>query len=321
MDNKFTMADITINKSIPYVRELTNSVLLDIPLFMSHHRQKMIEAVCLQANRIWRLWIARNPDFEKNGRVHIIGHSLGSALAAHILSNQPTKMPVLSQLPKIVITKTRDRFLFNTSNVFLCGSPLGIFLHLDQAQLMPRRGRERTMHSPQDEALDRSGKFGCMALDSLYNCFYLTDPIAYQLNAAVDSRIAAKRPPLAITSVTAPFYAPVTDGLGTISRYLPAYLGGGGPEKKPIRPGAIRLPSGIEMRGPSGHERLEGSRGERRFSALNPHGNIDFYLPSAGVSEYLGESVKFDADYRHDNGTCCVLDGRELRRVSLGRNI
>jgi hypothetical protein len=135
-------------------------VLLDIPLFMSHHRQRMIEAVCLQANKLYRLWIARNPEFENSGRVHIIGHSvsfsphirlendlrqLGSALAAHILSNQPTKMPPLSQLPKQVITKTRDRFLFNTSSLFLCGSPLGIFLHLDQTQLMPRKGRERTM--------------------------------------------------------------------------------------------------------------------------------------------------------------------------------
>ncbi|WVR09185.1 hypothetical protein IAU60_006247 [Kwoniella sp. DSM 27419] len=45
MDNTFTIADITMNKSIPYVRELTNGVLLDIPLYMSHHRQKMIEAV------------------------------------------------------------------------------------------------------------------------------------------------------------------------------------------------------------------------------------------------------------------------------------
>lgn len=73
-----TITDITINRSIPYVRELTNAVLLDIPLFMSHHRQKMIEAVCVQANRLYRLWMARNPDFEKNGgRVHIIGHSVG----------------------------------------------------------------------------------------------------------------------------------------------------------------------------------------------------------------------------------------------------
>ena len=130
-----------------------NQVLLDIPLFMSHHRQKMIEAVCLQANKLYRLWIARNPEFVKNGRVHVIGHSLGAALTTHILSNQPTKMPPLSQLPKQVIVKTRDRFLFNTSSFFTVGSPLGIFLHLDQTQLMPRKGRERTMQSPQDEAV------------------------------------------------------------------------------------------------------------------------------------------------------------------------
>jgi hypothetical protein len=36
----------------------------------------MIEAVCVQANKLYRLWVARNPDFDKNGRVHIIGHSV-----------------------------------------------------------------------------------------------------------------------------------------------------------------------------------------------------------------------------------------------------
>lgn len=120
------------------------------------------------------------------------------------------------------------------------------------------------------------------------------------LNAAVDSKLAAKRPPLAITSVTAGIYATVSEGFGTISKYLPplpafvsAGAGGAVTEKKPARPGAIRLPSGIEMSGSKGEERLEGSRGERRFSALNPHGNIDFYLPSAGVNEYLGASQLF----------------------------
>lgn len=78
-DNVFTVADITIGKSIPYVREVTNSVLLDIPLFMSDHRQRMIEAVCQQANRLYRLWVARHPHFEENGRVHIVGHSVGRA--------------------------------------------------------------------------------------------------------------------------------------------------------------------------------------------------------------------------------------------------
>lgn len=41
-------------------------------------------------------------------------------------------------------TESQD-YKSNTSNLFLCGSPLGIFLHLDQAQIMPRKGRERTM--------------------------------------------------------------------------------------------------------------------------------------------------------------------------------
>lgn len=72
---------------------------------------------------------------------------LGSALAAHILSNQPTKMPTIDDLPHQVVCQTKDRFLFNTSNFFLVGSPLGIFLHIDQAQLMPRKGRERTMRA------------------------------------------------------------------------------------------------------------------------------------------------------------------------------
>ena len=126
-----------------------------------------------------------------------------------------------------------------------------------------------------------------MAIDSLYNIFYFTDPIAYQLNATIDARLATRRPPLAITSVTAPFFSSVTEGFGTISKYLP--FGNATKPSRPQRPGAIRLPSGIEMSGPSGEERLEGSRGERRFSALNSHGNVDFYLPSTGPNEYLGK--------------------------------
>ena len=63
LDNYYTLSDITPKGSIPFVpiavdddtartdcstrfiRELTNNVLTDIPLFMSHHRERMIEAV------------------------------------------------------------------------------------------------------------------------------------------------------------------------------------------------------------------------------------------------------------------------------------
>lgn len=79
MDNRFTMADITLSK-IPAIRQITNSVLLDIPLFMSHHRQRMIEAVCMRANRAYRMWCERNPGFDGVGKVHVIGHSVSGAL-------------------------------------------------------------------------------------------------------------------------------------------------------------------------------------------------------------------------------------------------
>jgi hypothetical protein len=72
----YTVDDITIKNSIPYIRQLTKAVLMDLPLFMSHHRQKMIDGVVAETNKMYRLWLARNPDFEKIGKVHIVGHSV-----------------------------------------------------------------------------------------------------------------------------------------------------------------------------------------------------------------------------------------------------
>ena len=36
---------------------------------------------------------------------------LGSALAAHILSNQPTQMPPIADLPKVVKDDTKTQFI------------------------------------------------------------------------------------------------------------------------------------------------------------------------------------------------------------------
>ncbi|KAG9113863.1 hypothetical protein FRC07_007721, partial [Ceratobasidium sp. 392] len=155
LDNRFTLSDITPKKSIPYVRELTNNVLIDIPYFMSQHRDKMIES-------------------------HIMAHSLGSALSAHVLSVQPTIQRKLSEFTAEELAGMSRHFLFNTS-------PLGVFMHINQAQLIARKGRERTMDAQHDEALDRVGIFGCLAVDAIYNIFNSSDPIAYLLNPCVDS--------------------------------------------------------------------------------------------------------------------------------------
>lgn len=56
-----------------------------------------------EANKSYRLWLQRHPDFEaRGGRVHIVAHSLGSALTSEILSNQPTTLPSIASMPKQV---------------------------------------------------------------------------------------------------------------------------------------------------------------------------------------------------------------------------
>lgn len=83
-DNKFGLSDVTNDATIPFVRNIVSKVILDIPFYLSSsYKGMMVATVTAELNRIYRLFVRRNPSFlEKGGRVSIIGHSLGSALAA-----------------------------------------------------------------------------------------------------------------------------------------------------------------------------------------------------------------------------------------------
>ncbi|KZT60687.1 hypothetical protein CALCODRAFT_492247 [Calocera cornea HHB12733] len=337
LDNAFSVEDITVKGNIAYVRDLTNNVLIDIPYFMSHHRIRMVEAVCNQANRAYRLWCERHPDFQESGRVHIIAHSLGAALAAEILSNQPTYVPKYNFGDPI----PNDRFIFDTSNLFMLGSPLGIFMHVYQSQIIARRGRERTKDAEPDVALDRTGVFGCLAVDAIYNIFNGPDPVAYLCNPCVDAPVGRSRPPSNIPNVVGGIMDGVTNSLSRFKDTLPtlpsmpsmpslpslpslppfpsfnsfaspfsAFLSSAAAaaeaeskkqDANPIRPKTTRFLSSIDMT-PSPEEmaQLRKERAEKRFKALNPHGTLDYCLPrQSNMSEYL-EMLSSHATYWAD---------------------
>lgn len=126
--NHFTLDDIT-PETIPAVRSLISDVMLDIPYYLSHHKPKMIQAVVKEANRVFRLWCKNNPGFQQHGRVHLIAHSLGSAMALDVLSHQPTKIPHFDFSTTSI---HNDIFEFDTKNLFICGSPAGFFLLLNK---------------------------------------------------------------------------------------------------------------------------------------------------------------------------------------------
>jgi hypothetical protein len=132
--NHFTLKDIT-PETIPAVRSLISDVILDIPYYLSHHKPKMIEAVVKEANRVFRLWCENNPGFQHNGRVHLVAHSLGSAMAVDILSHQPTTIP---DYDFSNVNLHTDIFEFDTKNLFLCGSPVGLFLFINKGALLPK---------------------------------------------------------------------------------------------------------------------------------------------------------------------------------------
>lgn len=129
--NHYSLNDITPS-TIPAVRTLVSDVMLDIPYYLSHHKQKMVRAVIKEANRIYRLWCKNNPGFHQNGRVHLVAHSLGSVMALDILSHQPTRLPEID----FSTTKVHDDiFEFDTKNTFFCGSPAALFLLLNKGSI------------------------------------------------------------------------------------------------------------------------------------------------------------------------------------------
>ncbi|KAK9475704.1 DDHD domain-containing protein [Lipomyces japonicus] len=217
----FSLNDIT-PPTIPAVRHIISDVLLDIPYYMSKHRPRVLQAVVKEANRIYRLWIRNNPEWK--GKISIIGHSLGSVIAADILSRQPTIAPsIYSQTDDVNAVLE-----FTIRNFFLAGSPVGFFMLLNKANLIPRlllQGRVKTITSqmPQlgtesgyDQAIvdsevgfENAGMYGCFATENLFNVIHTSDPIAYRINPCLDASYSERieRAVLTLPPVSVSFWA------------------------------------------------------------------------------------------------------------------
>lgn len=90
---KLTLEDINL-EGIPGIRMIASDSILDVLLYMTpNYRQDMISQVTKECNRVYNLFVSKNPTF--SGKISVYGHSLGSVLVHDILCHKvPTQAPV-----------------------------------------------------------------------------------------------------------------------------------------------------------------------------------------------------------------------------------
>ncbi|KAI8051009.1 DDHD domain-containing protein [Syncephalis plumigaleata] len=229
-----SLSSITLS-GIPAIRTLVSDVLLDVLLYMTpKYRRQMYDALIEELNRIYRLFLRRNPNFLLNGgRISILGHSLGSVLSFDILCAQRSRAEAwmslrghASQRGKSVHNKKSSiadsvatakssrtalpQLEFPVTNLFALGSPIGLFLLLKGCALRPR-GPNGCMHYAY-EAYGNSAREGTgfntrlgpdglphmqlaqPLVENLYNVYHRADPIAYRMEPLIDPSHAATVP-------------------------------------------------------------------------------------------------------------------------------
>lgn len=179
-----------------------------------------------ECNKIYKLFIERNPGF--NGKVHLLGHSLGSAILFDILCRQQEKKkePTLSRNPlrmwpaEAQRPETKDprdlTFDFEVDDFYCLGSPIGLFQMLKGRTVS---ARHLTDGRPTDSPLDPDftddpflqaslsvGDQRCSPITGLpysvsspkcsqmFNIFYPSDPIAYRVEPLISPAMSTLKP-------------------------------------------------------------------------------------------------------------------------------
>ncbi|CAG8443107.1 822_t:CDS:10 [Ambispora leptoticha] len=207
-EGETTLDEITLD-GVPTIRMMISDVLMDVLLYMTpKYREQMINTVTSECNRIYGLFIERNPRFlEIGGKVSIYGHSLGSVLAFDILCHQQPISPItvsgiFDERNDPEMQQLHERLVkldFPVANFFALGSPIGLFLMLKGLKIGSRRSqllnRLREMisgdhlNNDSDEIPELKSVSSiplCYpAVRNIYNIFHRADPIAYRLEPLI----------------------------------------------------------------------------------------------------------------------------------------
>ncbi|KAI1650106.1 DDHD domain-containing protein [Daldinia loculata] len=221
-----SLEDITI-EGVAFARSLISDLALDVLLYQSAYREQIAEIVLKESNRIYKLFIERNPDFK--GKVHIVGHSLGSAIMFDILCRQKER-PKPPETPRTSLRfwPSHERFEpsqdhrdlafdFEVEDFYCLGSPIGLFQML-KGRTIAARSKPNAVPSEsplnpeyvEDPFLTSSigsdqrisaitghpFSVSSPKAGQLFNIFHPSDPISYRLEPLISPAMSSLKPQL-----------------------------------------------------------------------------------------------------------------------------
>ncbi|KAK4191080.1 putative phospholipase [Podospora australis] len=227
-DDYPSLEDITI-EGLAFARSLISDLALDVLLYQSAYRQQIADIVTKEANHIYKLFKERNPEFK--GKVHIVGHSLGSAIMFDILCRQKEKASIgeaprsslrswLAPEDQFDTREAKDDFAFDfdVEDFYCLGSPIGLFQML-KGRTISARSHPNAL--PSESPLDPDYKedpfftsppahsyggqrvspvtghpftVSSPKIGQLFNIFHPSDPIAYRLEPLVSQVMSTLKP-------------------------------------------------------------------------------------------------------------------------------
>ncbi|PSN61487.1 DDHD-domain-containing protein [Corynespora cassiicola Philippines] len=224
-DNDYpNLEDITV-EGVPAVRNLLTDLALDILLYQSAAYKGHISRIVVdECNRMYRLFKERNPKF--NGKVSLVGHSLGSAIMFDLLCQQKTQKSGSQSSKHRRATEDGLKLDFEVEDFYALGSPIGLFQMLKGRTIAARPATAYappdTPASPLDDpfsptSLQRDAAFDITTSSplckQLFNIFHPTDPISYRLEPLISPAMKSlKAQPLPYTKKGI-FGAPAAQGL------------------------------------------------------------------------------------------------------------
>lgn len=185
-----TLSQINVD-GVRSLRNVIGDVALDILLYYeAKYYTQILSSVTEEINRVYTLYKERNPEF--NGKVHLLGHSLGSAIAFDIASFQEN---TLAETPDPSVD-----LLFDIDGLFCIGCPVGVFKLLGQKNIVNREDLD-------PEFNPRTGEydFSSPKCNNLYNLYHPCDPIGYRLEPLIKPRFAhfkAEEAPFAVEGLS-----------------------------------------------------------------------------------------------------------------------